>query len=101
MCDLISRKDAMALVDMPITSTGDGDYDNAREDERASIKDALALLPSSEPKTGKWIYKNDLKEFFCSECGCPSLTHDDVYIYEMNLPNYCPNCGSYNGGEEE
>lgn len=101
MSDLINRQDAIALVDRPIVPTGDAVYDNAREDERASIKDDLASLPSAEPKHGEWIYKNGLRQFFCSECGYPSLTHDDVYIYGMDLPNYCSNCGSYNGGEEE
>ena len=47
-----------------------------------------------ERKKGKWIYKNDLKQFFCSECGFPSLTYDDVYIYSMDLPNYCEDCGA-------
>ena len=52
MSDLISRQDAIALVDRPIVPTGDAVYDNAREDERASIKDDLLSLPSAEPKTG-------------------------------------------------
>ena len=54
MRDLISRKDAIALVDRPVVPTGDADYDNAREWERESIKDDLLSLPSAEPKTG-WI----------------------------------------------
>lgn len=47
-----------------------------------------------ERKTGKWIYKKDLKQFFCDQCGEPSLTEDDCYIYGMDLSNFCPNCGS-------
>lgn len=47
-----------------------------------------------ERKTGKWIYKKDLKQFFCDQCGYPSLTDDDHYIYSMDLPNFCPNCGA-------
>ena len=56
----------------------------------------LLSLPSEQPerKTGKWIYKNDLKQFFCSECEYPSLTYDDTYIYGMDLPNYCEDCGA-------
>ena len=57
MSDLINRQDAIALVDRPIVPTGDAVYDNAREDERASIKDDLASLPSAEPKHGEWIYR--------------------------------------------
>lgn len=54
----------------------------------------------SERKKGKWIYKNDLQQFFCSECGFPSLTYDDTYIYGMDLPNYCEDCGADMRGEE-
>ena len=56
----------------------------------------LRKAPTIEPerKKGKWIYKNDLKQFFCSECGFPSLTYDDIYIYGMDLPNYCEDCGA-------
>ena len=52
------------------------------------------LIPQPERKKGKWIYKDDLKQYFCSECGYPSLTYDDVYIYGMDLPNFCEECGA-------
>lgn len=60
-------------------------------------------LPSAQPerKTGTWIYKNDLKQHFCSECGYPSLTHDDTYIYGMDLPNFCEDCGADMRGKKE
>lgn len=53
-----------------------------------------------EHKKGKWIYKDDLKQFFCSECGYPSLTFDDEYLYGMDKPNFCENCGADMRGEE-
>lgn len=92
MNDSISRKDAIALVDRPITPTGDAVYDNAREDERASIKDDLALLPSAEPKTGEWIQNvinlaygwTAVDTYSCSECMEENNRKD----------NYCPNCGA-------
>ena len=56
------------------------------------IKDLPPVNP--QPKTGKWIYKKDLKQFFCNKCGYPSLTDDDKYIYSMDLPNFCENCGA-------
>ena len=60
----------------------------------------LKALPSAEPerKTGKWIpwkayYDKDHKswtdELKCSECG---------YQWGDEEYNFCPNCGSYNGG---
>lgn len=61
-----------------------------------TIKGIVDSMPTIEPerKRGRWIYKNDLKQFFCSECGFPSLTYDDTYIYGMDLPNYCEDCGA-------
>lgn len=66
-------------------------------------KSIIIAMPSAQPerKKGKWIYKNDLKQFFCSECGYPSLTYDDTYIYGMDLPNYCEDCGADMRGEQE
>ncbi len=49
-------------------------------------------------KTGEWIEHEDPYGFFdtipvCSECGHTTKMRERY--------NYCPNCGSYNGGEEE
>lgn len=50
-------------------------------------------LPSaqSESKTGKWIEDNE-GYFYCDKCGKYSA-------YQITQTNYCPNCGSYNGGK--
>lgn len=56
------------------------------------IKNAPTIEP--ERKKGKWIYKKDLKQFFCDQCGEPSLTDDDRYIYSMDFSNFCPNYGA-------
>ena len=46
--------------------------------------------------TGEWIKSNILPNgWHCSHCDSPVMTDD---IKEML---FCPNCGSYNGGEEE
>lgn len=60
-------------------------------------------LPSAEPERlkGKWAYDNGLKQFFCDQCGEPSLTYDDIYIYSMDFTNFCPNCGADMRGEAE
>ena len=53
----------------------------------------LMELPSvtPKPKTGKWL---DIPDGYkCSECG--AYLEIDCGDAEMN---YCPNCGSYNGG---
>ena len=45
----------------------------------------------AEPKRGKWIHNGSRWEnrWICSECG-------DMYWFAK--PNFCPNCGSCNGG---
>ena len=62
----------------------------------------LKQLPPAQPerKKGKWIFKNDTKQFFCDQCDEPSLTADDVYIYSMDFSKFCPNCGADMRGEE-
>ena len=45
----------------------------------------------SESKTGKWIEDNE-GYFYCDKCG-------KYPAYQITQTNYCPNCGSYNGGK--
>ena len=61
-----------------------------------------------ERKTGRWIYGEDnlrsgVDGWFCSEC-----EHFEAWDYsadmksaELNLPNFCPNCGADMRGEEK
>jgi len=57
-------------------------------------------MPTAERKTGKWqvtdAYPHNV---YCSECHKKfAQTHWAVWE-DGSLPrNYCPNCGSYNGG---
>lgn len=57
------------------------------------IGEAMRALPAAEPerKKGKWIDEHDMT---CSVCG---FECDDPYY--LGDAKYCPNCGSYNGGE--
>jgi len=61
------------------------------------IKDILNL-PSvtPQPKTGHWIaVENEDMEtvgYYCSECDLPMETE--------NQTRFCPQCGSYNGGND-
>lgn len=78
MSDLIERQKALDAL----THKWDGMV--------TSVFDVLKELPSAEPerKTGHWIeHYGDSK---CSECG---------YVLKIYDTNYCPGCGSYNGGE--
>ena len=97
--DLINRQAAIdTSLEFFVEFLGGALHENAQKELMARIQ----RLPSAQPerKKGKWIYKNDLKQFFCSECGFPSLTYDDRYIYSMDLPNYCEDCGADMRGEE-
>lgn len=61
------------------------------EDFEKSVFIAIATAPTIERKKGKWI-ETDSHEpcwYKCDQCG---RLHDF-------LDNYCPNCGSYNGGD--
>lgn len=121
MSDLIDRQAAIDMVrDVcdAIMSGCDSYYDPETGDEvykdilevdailkcNKDIRIALINLPSAEPerKKGKWIGKEQFAnspEFYswqCSVCGCvlEDPTLDKPYPF-------CPNCGSYNGGEED
>lgn len=75
--DAVSRQAVIDLCDW---------YDNP------SMHDDLEKLPSAQPerKRGEWI--KDGNKWMCDKCG--ELVYDDDH-------NFCPNCGSYNGGEED
>ena len=49
-------------------------------------------LPPAEPKRGKWIHNGSQfkNRWICSECG---------YMYYLQKPNFCPNCGADMRGE--
>ena len=68
-----------------------------------SIQEILENLPSAEPrKKGKWIEQDaggDGVFYECSVCK-DAFTLMDGTPSDNNY-NFCPNCGSYNRGEEE
>lgn len=50
-------------------------------------------------KTGKWIMEHYV--WFCSECG-ENPTKGMGYVQGRDeLYDFCPKCGSYNGGEQD
>lgn len=60
------------------------------------VEELMSLPPVLPmPKMGKWIGVNPMVDtLMCSECG-------ENIISEEFKSNYCPNCGSYNGGIEK
>lgn len=60
-----------------------------------SLRMAVNALKQPERKKGKWLFPyGDKKYKRCSVC------ERDYYSIPHNS-NFCPNCGSYNGGENE
>lgn len=93
--DTISRQAAIDVV-ARILDTGDEDAD------RYTAERLLEQLPSAQPesKKGKWIEAYDPFNRIsgrCSVCGW------EAHLYEDDVVgmNYCPNCGSYNGGSDD
>lgn len=96
--DLISRQDALDALKKAFDD-GDGIEVGAYW-EHNKVIDTIKLLPSADRLQGEWIVKDGV--FYCSCCDNDSagLSEDDVYVYEVPLPNYCSNCGAkMKGGE--
>jgi hypothetical protein len=88
--DCIRRSD-IGLTDFEIIMCN-GDYREGLKILLEKIAAAPSVTPM--PKMGKWIGVNPMVDtLMCSECG-------ENIISEEFKSNYCPNCGSYNGGEE-
>ena len=114
MGDLISRQDAIKNAHFPVID--DAGYEVVRVDDilalpstepktecivqikidRDDIEDFVnekvneIVEKMKEPKTGRWTW-DDKGYFYCGRCGKKT---DD----QTRTTNYCPNCGSYNGG---
>lgn len=101
MSDLISRQEAIEHFRRAIeASDTNGEYNTGYADGMKFCVEFIRVLPSAEPerKKGEWMehYSHEDGErdgVTCSECG----TH---YYFGGQLMNFCPNCGSYNGGGE-
>ena len=88
--DTISRQAAIDAAMRDVSSIRTHEF-NAGATRAAN---RIKQLPSAQPKRGKWIDTGGYRawyarEYRCSKCG-------DTMLGEAN---FCPNCGSYNGGE--
>ena len=100
MADLIDRQDVDVLIDSLM-------YDDDLMLQRKvwEVLHRIQDLPSAEPerRTGKWVDDGTELGLCCSEC---QKSMDDYvesldYIYLSEMPIFCPNCGSYNGGAKD
>ena len=76
---------------------------NEKEHGITDILEKISKMPTIEPerKKGKWIKLDmhaHLADHKCTACGqecyVPTCMGEPMYTY-------CPNCGSYNGGEND
>lgn len=103
MNDLISRQAAIeAICTQGTSAERDGQYVISLATAKQRAVDILESLPTIAPvKRGRWI-KNQRKSIFHIEpvyiCSC---CREQEALGEMELSNYCPNCGARMRGEED
>ena len=99
MDDSISRQAAIDAID---------NWWMIVDDNRHPV-DVIKALPSAQPerKNGKWIIRDNpgtgWYRVTCSECGEDVTSTAPVIGFFPDakvLWDYCPYCGSFNGGEE-
>lgn len=99
--DCISRQ---AAIDYFVINVGFHDEDGYPIEDTDELRkiwtEYFDGIPSAEPKMGKWIKTARWgRVYYCDQCR-NYLDFDGVNAGRGST-NYCPNCGSYNGGEYE
>ena len=62
-------------------------------DKVSYVLPMMVTIQAEDPKEVMRRLNIALRDCVKDECGYPSLTYDDVYIYGMDLPNFCEDCG--------
>ena len=97
--DLISRQSVLDAITASINQYG-GRYTAEQLNMWGLFTQMIKEMPSAEPQRirGRWIdkgvctYVDNCRHLYkCDQCGGGWL----------DTPDFCPNCGSYNGGENE
>lgn len=83
------------MDDAEIGSFGNWQFANGFNMGLTAAEVAIEKLPSAQPerKRGRWVYYPEINALSCSICR--------RYVYNYEPYKFCPNCGSYNGGENE
>lgn len=69
-----------------------------------TIKGMVDSMPTiePEPETGEWNFVGN-QMFECTNCGVAYTEYQfekmRVRYNDPKFPKFCPNCGSYNGGD--
>lgn len=62
------------------------------------VIDALPAADVRPVRRGRWKWNEDDGHCYCTVCGSVS-PESDQNGDECDCPNFCPNCGSYNGDD--
>ena len=108
MKDTIYREDVIKIIhhyfvdlidSLPTITDFDGEENiedlqkcNKYLEMNKTICGLIRELPSANPETGRWI-KTMEGNAYRDKCNRCLKTYPNAYGY-----NFCPNCGSYNGG---
>ena len=96
MSDLIDRQAALDALNIP-------DYENGEAylQYESDVNAIRSLQAQPERKKGKWVEVTDGICIWkvCDQCGEKPLWNE--WRTDRDESNYCPNCGSYNGGEQD
>lgn len=75
-------------------------------DEKEAFEDEVNSEQTVEPerKTGEWNFVGN-QMFECTNCGVAYTEYQfekmRVRYNDPKFPKFCPNCGSYNGGDSD
>ena len=97
MADLIDRQAAIDAVRSIKAITGTSD-DKILLIDKAEVQTELMMLPTAEPKTGRW--KSDrLVSTNGGTYGVRRCSACEAYFRDIGYGwNFCPNCGTKMGG---
>ena len=73
-------------------------------EDKKTIEQIIDEQPTIEPerKTGRWIPSDSELEIKCNKCGKDFREYVDSpdYIYLVERPKFCPNCGADMRGDK-
>ena len=98
--DLIKRSDAIKdLCDISNNSDMPEDWHRGMSVAISALYRVPPVPPTDRPQ-GEWLLKDNV--FHCGCCGKEShFTADDVYVYDMPLPDFCEKCGARLKGADD
>lgn len=112
MSDLISREDVENTIQRLCDLCGEEERTNGVMCGACNLDNFIRVLdgiPSaeSERKSGEWLEKEvfdnvdyEIPEWQSEKCSVCGKYHTTPYLYNFRTFEYCPNCGSYNGGQK-